>query len=69
MYFARDRETDVRTKVESLYGPPTRELESGRTVLWRWASGTHATLTAFCRGIDGCLIVKAPEAKAAPVKR
>ena len=69
MYFARDRRTDVRTKVESLYGPPLRELEEGRTAMWRWTSGTHATLTASCRGLDGCLIVKAAEEKAAPVKR
>jgi hypothetical protein len=68
LYFARDRRTDVRTRVESQYGPPSAQLEQGRTITWRWASGTDATLTAFCRGLDGCLIVKASDAKGVPVK-
>jgi hypothetical protein len=59
MYVARDRQTDVRTRIESLYGPPTRELEQGRTIAWLWPSGTEASLTVFCRGSDGCLTVKA----------
>ena len=71
LYIARDRHTDVRSRIESLYGPPTRQLEQGRTIAWLWPSGTEASLTAFCRGSDGCLTVKAKAAEenAAPLKR
>lgn len=71
MYIARDRQTDVRTRIESLYGPPTRQLEQGRTIAWLWPSGTEASLTIFCRGSDGCLTVKAKasEENAPPKKR
>jgi len=72
MYVARDRQNDVRTRIESLYGPPTSQLERGRSIAWLWASGTEASMTIFCRGTDGCLTVKgkAPEKKTAPpVKR
>jgi hypothetical protein len=71
MYVARDRQTDVRTRIESLYGPPTRQLEQGRTIAWLWPSGTEASVTVFCRGSDGCLTVKAKasEENAPPMKR
>ena len=71
MYIARDRQNDVRTKIESLYGAPTRQLEQGRTIMWLWPSGTEASMTAFCRGTDGCLTVKArvSEESNAPVNR
>jgi hypothetical protein len=71
IYVARDRQTDVRTRIESLYGPPTRQLEQGRTIGWLWPSGTEASLTVLCRGSDGCLTVKAKAAEenAAPLKR
>ena len=62
LYIARDRETDVRTRVDALYGSPSQTVEQRRTIAWRWASGTNATLTAFCRGLDGRLIVKAKAA-------
>jgi hypothetical protein len=68
LYIARDRQADVRSRIESLYGPPTRQWEQGRTIAWLWPSGTEASLTTFCRGSDGCLTVKASEAKGAPVK-
>ena len=71
MYVARDRQSDVRTRIESLYGPPTRQLEQGRTIAWLWPSGTEASLTVLCRGSDGCLTVKAKasEENAPPMKR
>ena len=71
MYIARDRQADVRSRIESLYGPPTRQLEQGRTIAWLWQSGTEASLTALCRGSDGCLTIKAKasEENAAPLKR
>ena len=71
MYVGRDRQDDVRTKIESLYGPPTRQWEQGHTIAWLWPSGTEASLTFLCRGTDGCLTVKAkaPEQNAAPEKR
>ena len=59
VYFARHRHDDVRSKAEILYGPPTGELEQGQSIGWRWPSGTEAILTTFCRGTDGCLVVKA----------
>ena len=70
MYIARDRQNDVRTRLESLYGAPTRQLEQGRTIAWLWPSGTEASMTAFCRGTDGCLTVKAraSEESTAPVR-
>jgi hypothetical protein len=63
MYFAADRHQDMRTKTESMYGPPTRRFEMGRSIAWVWPSGTEAILTILCQGTDGCLIVKttAPE--------
>ena len=71
LYIARDRQNDVRARIESLYGPPTRQLEEGRTIAWLWPSGTEASLTALCRGTDGCLTVKekTPEENAKPLKR
>jgi hypothetical protein len=71
MYVGRDRQDDVRTKIESLYGPPTRQWEQGHTIAWLWPSGTEASLTFLCRGTDGCLTVKAkaPDQNAAPEKR
>ena len=71
MYIARDRQDDARTKIESLYGPPTHQWEQGHTIAWLWPSGTEASLTVLCRGTDGCLTVKAkaPEQNAAPEKR
>ena len=71
LYVAPDRHADVRSKIESLYGPPTRQLEQGRTIAWLWQSGTEASLTALCHGSDGCLTVKtkAAEENAAPLKR
>jgi hypothetical protein len=71
MYIARDRQNDVRSRLESLYGAPTSQLEQGRTIAWLWPSGTQASMTAFCRGTDGCLTVKAraSEENTAPVKR
>jgi hypothetical protein len=70
IYVARDREKDVRTRIESLYGPPTSQREQGRAIGWLWPSGTEASLTVFCRYTDGCFAVKAKasEANAAPVK-
>jgi hypothetical protein len=61
LYFARDRQNDVRSKIESLYGPPTRQWEMGRSIAWLWPSGTEAVFTIVCRGTNGCLIVKAKE--------
>ena len=71
LYVARDRHADVRARTESLYGPPPRQLEQGQTIAWLWPSGTGASLTALCRGSDGCLTVKAKAAEenAAPLKR
>jgi hypothetical protein len=71
MYIARDRQDDARTKIESSYGPPTRQWEQGHTIAWLWPSGTEASLTFLCRGTDGCLTVKAkaPDQNAAPEKR
>ena len=68
MYIARDRQNDMRTKIESWYGSPTSQAEQGRSIAWRWSSGTEATVTIFCRGTDGCLTVKAtaPEKKKTP---
>jgi hypothetical protein len=59
----QQRQADVRAKMESWYGPPTRQLEQGRTIAWLWPSGTEASLSVLCRGTDGCLTVKvkAPE--------
>jgi hypothetical protein len=59
LYVARDREADVRARITALYGTPTSETEGGRTLAWRWPSGTEASLTVFCLGSDGCLTVKA----------
>jgi hypothetical protein len=59
MYIPRARQDEVRAKIESVYGPPTSQMEQGRTDLWQWPSGTEASLTFACRGSDGCLTVKA----------
>lgn len=59
IYFTRHRHDDVRSKAESLYGPPMGEWEPGQSISWRWPSGTEAILTIFCRGTDGCLVVTA----------
>jgi hypothetical protein len=71
MYIARDRQNAVRTRIESSYGAPTHQLEQGRTIAWLWPSGTEASMTAFCRGTDGCLTVKAraSEESSAPANR
>jgi hypothetical protein len=71
LYVPRDRQADVRSKTESLYGPPIQHLEQGRTIGWRWPTGTEASLTTYCRGSDGCLTVKArvPDQNAVPEKR
>ena len=66
MYIPREREHDVRSRIVAAYGPPTRELEQGRTITWLWPSGTEASLTAFCRGSDGCLTVKAKASEENP---
>ena len=68
IYVARDRQNAVRPKIESFYGPPTRQWEQGRSIAWLWPSGTEAIWTIFCQGTDGCLIVKtkAPEKEAPP---
>jgi hypothetical protein len=59
MYVGQDRENDVRTRIESVYGRPTRRWERGRSIAWLWPSGTEAIWTIYCLGTDGCLIVKA----------
>lgn len=74
VYMARNRQKAVRTKIESVYGPPTNQWEKGRSSKWQWPSGTEATLTILCQGTDGCLIVKAkapepPKKKATPPAR
>ena len=58
VYIPRARQNEVRATIESVYGPPTRQLEQGRTAVWRWPSGTEAFMTFSCRGSDGCLTVK-----------
>jgi hypothetical protein len=64
VYLAKDRQPAVRAKIETLYGPPTSQLEEhGRTIAWLWPSGTEASLTVLCRGTDGCLTVKAKAPK------
>src|SRR5262245_14938222 len=58
VYIPQEHQRQMRAKLESLYGSPSRELERGQTLLWDWPSGTEASLTIFCLGSDGCLTVK-----------
>ena len=59
VYIPQEHQRELRAKIESLYGTPSRELERGRTLVWDWPSGTEASLTIYCFGSDGCLTVKA----------
>ena len=58
VYIPQENQGQMRAKLQSLYGTPSRELEQGRTLVWDWPSGTEASLTVFCLGADGCLTVK-----------
>src|SRR5580765_2465243 len=71
VFIPRDRQDSVRTRMEAIYGPPTREVERGRTIAWLWPSGAEASMTSMCRAADGCLTVKAraTEKDAPPVTR
>ena len=70
LFVARARVADVHDKIETLYGPATSQVEQGRTLAWRWPSGTEASLTTLCRGTDGCVTVKAKRSRetGAPVR-
>lgn len=69
VYIPEARYKDARGRVTTRFGPPTRTLEQGRTLGWRWPSGAHASITDLCLGKQGCLTVKAHDEREGAVKK
>lgn len=63
VYIPGERLPTLRAVALSSYGTPAREWEEGRSIDWRWPSGTVASLTSLCRGSEACLTVHAPRAR------
>ena len=62
-YVPGERLPELRAAALSAYGTPAREWEQGRSIDWRWPSGTVASLTSLCRGSEACLTVRRPHAR------